>query len=175
MSETGQITTTQHVLTSSRQAQDDTRQPPKTPSPFYPACTQRIPQRSQLRRELISAAPVTCRRVSNDFKPFDLREELLLRVVRLGRLRALQPRVLRRLDRADSAGDHLRDDLRSDGHSSNGAPGSPVQGRGVSRVSAAGEQVRSVAAEVPRQRRVADLREGRSTPTCRRPVFCSVS
>jgi hypothetical protein len=64
---------------------------PLTGSRFYTGSTQRIPQRSQLRRRLVPRSSVECRRESNDLKRFDLRGELLLRVVRVGRVRDLRP------------------------------------------------------------------------------------
>jgi hypothetical protein len=109
-----------------RQGRDTAWRAPLTGSRFYTGCTQRIPQRSRLRRGFIPRSPVACRRGSNDFKRFDRRGELLLRVVRVGRVRGVWDRVRSMgADRDSSAGDHHREHLRLHGHSSDAVQSAP--------------------------------------------------
>ncbi len=131
MSETGQDPAVWQALALARQGRDAAWRAPLTGARFYPGCTQRIPQRSRLRRGLVPRSPVWCRRESNDFAAFDRRGELLLRVVRVDWIRRLLLRVLARTARSRSASDHPGIDLWGHRHCSQEArPYRPLFARG---------------------------------------------
>jgi hypothetical protein len=93
MSKTGQNPAVWQALAVIGQSRDSAWRAPLTGARLYTGCTQRIPQRSRLRRGFVPRSPVTCRRGSNDFSRLDRRGELLLRVVRVDRVRGVRPRV----------------------------------------------------------------------------------
>lgn len=108
MSETGPNPALWHPWQSARQPVTTRWRPSLTGSPFYTVCTQRILQRSHVRRRLVPRSSVECRRESNDLKRFDRRGELLLRVVHLARAHALRAGVRAgRADRVARPSDHL--------------------------------------------------------------------
>jgi hypothetical protein len=119
-----------------------------TGSRFYTGCTQRIPQRSRLRRRLVPASPVTCRAESNNFFRLDRRGQLLLRVVRVDRVRGVRTRV-RAVGpaRVRRPSDHLGIDPGRYRHSTDGESGDSIEGRRISRVSGARLAVHSAAAK----------------------------
>ena len=136
-----------------RHGQDTVWRAPLTGARFYPGCTQRIPQRSRLRRGFVPASPVTCRRESNDSPRLDRRGELLLRVVRVGRVCGVRVGVwCVGADRDRAPSDHPGFDLGGNGHSTDGSASRAQQGRRVSRLPAARVEIHSVAAEVARKR-----------------------
>jgi hypothetical protein len=168
MSETGQNPIIRQPLTPARQPVATGRRASLTGVRFYTGCTQRIPQRSRLRRGFVPRSPVWCHPRSNDFKRFDRRGELLLRVVLLGRARGVWDRFRAAgFDRARGSGDHPGIDPARHRHSSDGESSAAKQGRGVSRVSGARVAVHSTAAEAHAPERVRHRRILRWYP----PIF----
>ncbi len=114
MSETGQNPAVWQVIAVTRHRRDNPWRAPLAGSRFYTASTQRIPQRSRLRRGFVPRSPITCRRGSNDSRRLDRRGELLLRVVRVDRVCGVWIGVRSvGSDRDRAAGDHPREHLLS--------------------------------------------------------------
>jgi hypothetical protein len=164
-----------HALTPTRQPVTARWRRPLTGSRFYTASTQRIPQRSRLRRRFVPASPIACRRGSNDSSRLDRRGELLLRMVRVDRLCDLWDRIRtggsRRIARS---GHHPGIDRRRNGYSADGESSAAIEGRSVPCVPSARVAVHPASSEA---RHAAARQNGRflistsalSEPCCSSP------